>query len=78
MRGFFTPSQFLEKGTKNMDDKVLLTVKEFASYLNIGKTKAYELLNDKKCTYCIKIGRRKYAHKDLLNEYLKKKAKFRL
>jgi excisionase family DNA binding protein len=46
-----------------MDNKALLTVKEFAVYLNIGKTKAYELLNDKKCTYCIKIGRRRYAHK---------------
>lgn len=61
-----------------MNDKALLTVKEFSSYINVGRTKAYEMLNDRKCTYSIRIGRRVYAHKDLLDDYLKKKAKFGL
>ena len=48
----------------------LLTVKEYAAYMNIGETKARELLKSPKCTYRVQIGNRVYAHKKLLDEWL--------
>lgn len=53
-----------------MDNKILLNVEETAKYLNIGKTKARELMKANKNIFVVKIGNRSYAHKDLLDKWL--------
>lgn len=58
-------------------DKALLTVKEFSEYLNIGKTKARQLLLSPESTYTVRIGNRVYAHKKKLDEWLNKKTQTR-
>lgn len=60
-----------------MDD-ILMTFDEFCEYLKIGKTKGHELLKKPTCRYVVRIGRRVFIHKGLLDEELKKSAKYRL
>lgn len=57
---------------------MLLTVSEFAQYLGIGKTKAREIIHNTTCKFVVRVGRRVFVHKELLNEELKKNAKFQL
>lgn len=63
---------FMEEG------KLLLTVDEFAQYLGIGKTKAREIIQNPTCKFVVRVGRRVFIHKEILNEELKKNAKFQL
>lgn len=58
-----------------MEEKRLLTVKEFSQYLGIGETKARELLSRKETPYAITIDGKKYANKRKLDEWLDKKIK---
>lgn len=58
-----------------MEEKRLLTVKEFSRYLGIGETKARELLSRKDTPYAITIDGKKYANKRRLDEWLDKKIK---
>lgn len=58
-------------------ESILLTVKEFAEYLNIGKTKAREILLAPSCTFRVRIGNRVYAHKPELEKWLLNKTKER-
>lgn len=51
-------------------EKILLNVQETASYLNIGKTKARELMKENEQVFVVKIGNRKYSHKILLDKWL--------
>ncbi len=51
-------------------EKALLNVKEFAKYLNIGETKARELLNDPRNQFTVRIGNRLYAHKGRVDKWL--------
>lgn len=51
-------------------EKALLNVKEFAKYLNIGETKARELLNDPRNQFTVRIGSRLYAHKGRVDKWL--------
>lgn len=60
------------------EEKMLLTVSEFAQYLGIGKTKAKEIIHNPTCKFVVRVGRRVFVHKELLNEELKKNAKFQL
>lgn len=60
------------------DKKVLLTVNEFAEYLGIGKTKAREIVQNPTCKFVVRVGRRVFIHKELLDEELRKNAKFQL
>ena len=57
-------------------EKSLLSVDEFCQYVGIGKTKAREMLANPCCKYVVRIGRRVFVHKELLDEELKKSAKF--
>ena len=50
--------------------KILLTVEETATYLNLGLTKTRELMNENSKIFVIQIGNRKYAHKPLLDKWL--------
>lgn len=56
----------------------LMTFEEFCKYLKIGKTKARELISNPSCKYVVRIGRRVFIHKELLDAELKKNAKFQL
>lgn len=51
-------------------EKALLNVKEFTKYLNIGETKARELLNDPRNQFTVRIGNRLYAHKGRVDKWL--------
>ena len=59
-------------------EKKLMTIDEFCEYVGIGKTKARELISNPCCKYVVRIGRRVYVHKELLDEELRKNAKFQL
>lgn len=59
-------------------EETLLSVDEFCSYLKIGKTKAREVLKKPDCTFVVRIGRRVLVHKELLDEELRKSAKYQL
>lgn len=61
-----------------MHESPLLTFQEFCQYLKIGETKARKMINDKDCRFVVRLDRRVFIHKELLDEYLKKNAKFRL
>lgn len=52
-------------------EKVLLTPKEMAYYLNIGETNARKLLSDPKNHFTVRMGNRIYAHKPSLDKWLK-------
>lgn len=52
------------------NEKILLNIEETAHYLNIGKTKARELMKLYDKQWVVRIGNRSYAHKDLLNKWL--------
>lgn len=51
-------------------EKILLTVEETATYLNLGLTKTRELMNANSKIFVIQIGNRKYTHKPLLDKWL--------
>lgn len=53
-----------------MKEKALLNIDEFCEYLGIGKTKARELLHNKRNGFAVRIGNRLYAHKDRLDDWL--------
>ena len=52
------------------EQKKLLNVKDLCSCLNIGKTKARELLHDPSNGFTVRIGSRLYAHRDKLEKWL--------
>lgn len=52
-----------------MEEKALLSLKEFSEYLGIGQTKARELMKAKN-PYTLQIGNRYYANKLLLDKWL--------
>jgi hypothetical protein len=55
----------------NTEEKsILLNVAETAEYLNLGLTKTRELMKKYDKQFVIKIGNRKYAHKQLLDKWL--------
>lgn len=52
------------------ETKALLNVKELCTYLGIGQTKARELLSDPANGFTVRIGKRLYAHKAKLEQWL--------
>ena len=52
------------------ESKVLLNVEETAAYLNLGKTKTREIMRNNENVFVVKIGRRNYTHKHLLDKWL--------
>lgn len=53
------------------NEKALLSVPEFCKYIGIGKTYAYQVLKDPKCTFSFRIGSRVYANRQKLDERLR-------
>jgi hypothetical protein len=51
-------------------DKALLNVKEFCIYLNIGETKARQILTKTDNPFTVRIGNKLYANKMLLDKWL--------
>lgn len=54
-------------------EKKLLTLKEVCDYLNIGETKARELIRGEN-GFGVQIGNRWYADKNKLDKWLEKRA----
>lgn len=54
----------------DFEEKALLNVKEFRSYLGIGETKARQLLKSPHSSYTVRIGYRLYANKKKLDRWL--------
>lgn len=48
----------------------LLTLKQMCTYLNIGQTKARELLKADDCSFRVRIGNRLYADRYNLDAWL--------
>jgi excisionase family DNA binding protein len=61
---------FNRKGIKWMEDKALLSVKEFCEYLGIGESKGRELLHTTRNGFTVRIGNRLYANKKQLDKWL--------
>ena len=51
-------------------EKALLNLKEFCHYLNIGQTKAREILTKQNNSFTVRIGNRLYANKILLDKWI--------
>ena len=51
-------------------EKALLNLKEFCQYLNIGQTKAREILTTQNNSFTVRIGNRLYANKILLDKWI--------
>ena len=51
-------------------ERGLLSLDSFCEYLEIGKTKARELLHNPANGFTVRIGNRLYAHKGKLDEWL--------
>lgn len=52
------------------ENSMLLNVAETAEYLNLGLTKTRELMKNNDKQFVVKIGNRKYTHKQLLDKWL--------
>lgn len=66
----------LKKEEKPKYESPLLTFEEFLDYMKIGRTTGRRLTNDPTCRYVVRIGRKVMIHKDLLDEELKRAAKY--
>ena len=51
-------------------EKALLNLKEFCQYLNVGQTKAREILTKQNNSFTVRIGNRLYANKILLDKWI--------
>lgn len=52
-------------------DTALMSVEQTAQYLGIGVTKTRELFKKYESVFVIPLGKRKYAHRELLDKWLK-------
>lgn len=59
-------------------EKTLMSVDEFCEYMGIGKTKAKEMTSDPSSKFVVRVGRRVFIHKELLDDELKKNAKYQI
>ena len=64
-----------EKRNIMYEDKATLTIKELSQYLNIGMTKARELIKDKNNGFGYQIGTKWYANKMLLDKWVQKQCR---
>ncbi len=56
----------------------LMSFYDFCEYLGIGETKAREMIYKPNCRYVVRIGRKVFIHKELLDKDIEKAAKYRL
>lgn len=57
--------------TKNQfNEKALLSIADFCTYIGIGKTKAHEILRASDCSFAFRVGNRLYANKKKLDQWL--------
>ena len=59
--------------SKTVQDKALLNIKEFCSYLGIGQTQARELLKGQN-GFGVRVGNRWYANKRKLDAWIDKES----
>jgi len=56
----------------------LMSFRDFCDYMQVGETKAREMIYKVDCRYVVRIGRKVFIHKDLLDKDIEKAAKYRL
>lgn len=72
-------SRMAQNATENKRDiipvykKLTLTVQEAAEYSNIGINKLYEITNDPRCTFILKIGTKKLVKRQQFEDYIAKR-----
>ena len=54
----------------DIQEKAILSLTEFCSYVGIGKTKAREILKNRYSTYSFRIGNRLCVNKKKLDDWL--------
>lgn len=54
----------------DIQEKAILSLTEFCSYVGIGKTKAREILKNRYCTYSFRTGNRLCVNKKKLDDWL--------
>ena len=59
-------------------DTALLSVEQTARYLGIGVTKTRELFKKNENAFVVTICKRKYAHRELLDKWLKGQVRRRI
>jgi len=57
-------------------ESTLLTFDEFCEYMRIGQTLGKRLIAQPGCQYVVRVGSRVFIHKELLEQELKKSAKY--
>lgn len=55
---------------EKINERALLTLKEFCEYLGVGKTKAREMIKEPRNGFAIKIGSKWFVHKERLDAWL--------
>ena len=55
-----------------ISEKVLLTVEEAASYINIGVNKISELLNNPLCEFVLHVGKKRLVKRKEFEKYIEK------
>ena len=57
--------------TQTKGNQALLSISEFAKYMNISETVARQLLKEKDYKFTVLVGKRTFIVKEKLDEYLK-------
>lgn len=65
-----------QEGAMSNTESVLMDIEEFRTYMKISRTKAWALVNDEKNRFVVRVGSRVLVHRELLEETLRKNAKF--
>lgn len=55
---------------EKVNERALLTLKEFCEYLGVGMTKAREMIKEPRNGFAIKIGSKWFVHKERLDAWL--------
>lgn len=56
--------------SEKINERALLTLKEFCEYLGVGMTKAREMIKEPRNGFAIKIGSKWFVHKERLDAWL--------
>lgn len=73
---FLVPLFYFKSG--GFMDKLLLTIDEVCEVTGFGATKVRQLLNRPDSKFTVRLGRKLYANKKLLEEYLDNCARYQI
>jgi len=58
--------------------KILMNVKETCTYLNLCESKVRKMANNPKCDFVVRSGAKILFHKELLDKYIERCAKYHI